>query len=117
MRLRRDNAHGEERDFFDDPNLIGFTRAGVPEVPGSGLAVLITDSQGGSKRMCVGPALAGRTFRCVLGGQRSVRVDEGGWGVFTTAPGRPAVYVPRLHPGEWLRRWAGCLNGRPRWSR
>lgn len=117
MRLRRDNAHGEERDFFDDPSLIGFTRAGTAEAPGSGLAALITDGQGGSKRMCVGPALGGRVFRCVLGGQRSVRVDAQGWGTFTTAPGRPAVYVPRLRPGEWLRRMAANLSGKRSWAK
>ena len=67
--------------------------------------------------MCVGPALGGRVFRCVLGGQRSVRVDAQGWGTFTTAPGRPAVYVPRLRPGEWLRRMAANLIGKRSWAK
>lgn len=106
MRLRMQNAHGTEHDYFDDPNVIGFTREGIPERPGSGLAAVITDAKGGEKRMFAGRAHAGRVYRCVIGGQADVQIDAEGWGVFTTAEGRLAVYVPKKRFVEWLQGYA-----------
>lgn len=34
LKVRRFNAFGEERDYFDHPNIIGFTREGLRTYPG-----------------------------------------------------------------------------------
>ncbi len=103
LSLRRWNAYGMERDYFDHCTVIGFTREGTPEIPGSGLAFLCSDGDAGFKTMQVGKRLAGRSFRCVLGGQADVEVDREGRGTFTVGAGRCSVYVPKLTAGETAR--------------
>ena len=107
MYLRKFNAYGEEHDFFDHPDVIGFTREGLVEKPGSGLACLCTDGPGGEKRMYVGKVYAGCTFRCVLGGQKNVTIDGDGCGTFAVRGGGLSVYVPRMRIGDWLDRKLG----------
>ena len=103
MRLRRTSAFGEEHRYLDDPSLAGFTREGTNTVPGSGLAFLCTDAQGGEKRMYVGRAFAGRVFRCDLGGRPPVTIDPEGFGTFSVADGGMSVYTPV--PGLLTRLW------------
>ena len=62
IKIRELYAYGTERLFFDDNSLVGFTREGDAEHPDSGVAVLITDGCGGSKRMYMGERWAGCQF-------------------------------------------------------
>ena len=101
MRLRRKNAYGEQHLYLDDPHIAGLTREGEAALPGSGLAFLCTNATGGEKRMYVGRQFAGRVFRCRLGGQRDVRIDSEGCGLFRVADGGMSVYTP--HCG-WLTK-------------
>ena len=114
LKVRRFNAFGEERDYFDHPNIIGFTREGLRTYPGSGLAFLCSDGPGGQKRMYVGTFYAGTTFRCVLGGQRSVVIDGEGCGVFSVGGGGASLYVPRLRLGDFINRKLAELRARVR---
>lgn len=104
MRLRRTHAYGEEHDYFDHPNIVGFTREGEKEESGSGLAFLCTNGEGGKKEMYVGRQFAGRTFLCVLGDQREVRVDWEGKGVFAVGEKGASVYVPAPTGEEIVRQ-------------
>lgn len=123
LTLRRLNAYGAERDYFDHPDVIGFTRSGDERHPGSGLAFLCTNAQPGSKRMQVDARLAGRTFRCVLGKGADVQVDAQGWGTFHVREQQACVWLPDLTPreraaravGEAARR-AGLLARRTWWA-
>lgn len=85
LRLRRTHARGAEHDYFDQPEIIGFTRE-------AGLAFLCASGDGGSVRMYVGAHLAGRTLRCRLGRRRSVRLDPAGWGEFSVGARGWAVW-------------------------
>ena len=96
LKIRRLNAFGEEHDYFDHCNIIGFTREGLRERPGSGLAFLCSDGPGGQKRMYVGTYFAGTTFRCVLGRQKSVVIDDEGCGVFSVGGGVLAMLRARI---------------------
>lgn len=96
LRLRRTRALGVERDWFDHPHLIGFIREGETDHPGSGLAFLCTNVEGGAKRMTVGKRFAGRWFRCALGDQADVQIDADGSGLFRVDDGGCSVYVPRM---------------------
>ena len=89
---RRDRAYGAQRDWFDDPNLVGWTREGDDAHPGSGLAVLLSDGAGGVKRMCVGGRNAGRTFAPLAGGGAAVAADSDGWAEFSCDGGGVRVY-------------------------
>ena len=103
LRIRRWYAYGEERSWFDDPHIVGFTRAGSRETPGSGLAFLCTNAAGGAKRMEVGTAFAGQVFRCAIGGQPDVTIGADGWAEFRVPDGGCSVYTPKLTFGVFLR--------------
>lgn len=102
--LRRYNAFGEEHDYFDHTEVVGFTREGLREEPGSGLAFLCSDGAGGEKRMFVGSYWAGSVFRCAVGKQPDVIIDQEGCGLFKVNGGGASVYVPRMHLGDFLNR-------------
>ena len=93
LRLRRDVALGEQTDYLDDFNIIGWTRAGVEETPGSGCAVILSDGPGGQKEMCMGAPFAGAVFVDLLGNcPGEVTLDESGCGVFPVGGGSASVW-------------------------
>ena len=102
LRLRRTHAHGEEHDYFDHPEVIGFTREGAPDMPGSGLAFLCSSGAPGEKRMYIGKKFAGRALHCVWGGLPDVRIDAEGCGLFAVKESAASVYIPRMTPAEFF---------------
>ncbi len=95
LRLRREAAYGEQVDYLDDYNIIGWTRLGDAGRPGSGCAVILTDGPGGSKKMCMGVRFAGRTFADRLGNcPGTVTLGEDGRGEFRVNGGSVSVWVP-----------------------
>lgn len=102
LRLRQTHACGAEHDYFDHPQVIGFTREGTADMPGSGLAFLCSAGCSGEKRMYIGKTLAGRTMHCVLGGWPEVRIDHEGCGLFRVREDGVSLYVPRMTPAEFL---------------
>ncbi len=92
MEVRMNCAYGFQRDYFDDPGIIGWTREGSNEGPGC--AVLVSRVKGGEKHMEVGAAHAGERWICVLGEETVVEIDENGWGVFPAKGALVAVYLP-----------------------
>ncbi len=93
MRARARCAYGAERLYFDDSSVVGFTREGDGEHEDSGAAVLLSDSVGGSKRMCVGERLAGSRMVDVLGHAAPVTVGGDGWADFAVAGGSASVWL------------------------
>lgn len=60
----------------------------------SGLAVILTDSKGGTKEMYVGKHFAGMEFTDVLKRrEEKVVIDEEGYAVFTVSDGSIGVWV------------------------
>ena len=51
IRLRKEKAYGQQNDYFDHPNYVGWTRTGDEEHIKSGLAVVISNAGDGEKRM------------------------------------------------------------------
>jgi len=95
LTARQRYAYGLQHDRFDHPNVVGWTREGTVEKPGSGLAVLLSDGPGGSKWMDVGRRHAGTQFHDYLGHRpKSVAVNEYGWGQFHVNGGSVSVWVP-----------------------
>ena len=91
LAARRDNAYGPQTDYFDDANVIGWTRAGDAEHP-SGLAVVMTDGGAGSKRMLVGRP--GSSFADVTGAIADrVTIGADGFGEFRCNDGSVSVWV------------------------
>lgn len=99
LKIRERYAYGQEHQFFDDASLVGFTREGDEEHKDSGVAVLLTDSAGGRKRMYMGTKFAGCCMVDALGGIReSVIIDADGWGEFSVEGGAVSVWVTE---GAW----------------
>ena len=94
IRARRDYAYGDQRDYFDDANLIGWTLSGDDQHPHSGLAVILSDAPGGPKTMELGRTLAGKTMRDVLMNQTEIiQLDENGCGTFPVGGGSVSVWA------------------------
>ncbi|PWS26626.1 alpha-amylase [Pedobacter yonginense] len=92
--LRKNNVYGNQRDYFDHPNCIGWTVDGAEEKPGSGIAVLLSNGSDGFKKMEVGAAFAGRVFRDRLNViDKEVVIDENGWGEFYCGAGSVSAWT------------------------
>ncbi|MCW6662128.1 alpha-amylase [Aerococcaceae bacterium NML201209] len=80
--LRKNHAYGEQIDYLDEANCIGWTRLGTEEFP-NGLAVVISNGEANVKRMNVGALNAGKIFKDYLANnETTVHIDEEGWGEF-----------------------------------
>lgn len=94
MKLRKTKAYGVQHDYLDHPNCIGWTREGDEEHKDSGLAVVISDGEGGTKRMYVGKHFAGTYFSDVMGNAKyNIKIDDEGCGEFYVNRGAVAVWV------------------------
>ena len=94
MLLRKDKAYGEQVNYFDDPDVVGFTRLGDDNHYKSGMAVIISDKYDGSKRMYVGKDFAGDKFTDALGHREDeILIDDDGFGNFVVNGGQVSVYV------------------------
>ena len=89
---RGHHAYGLQRDYFDHPNCIGFTREGDEEH--DGCAVLISNGDAGFKAMEMGKRYAGKMFVDLLQkSEATIIVDENGWADFTAPAGSVSVWV------------------------
>lgn len=87
-------AYGEQQDYFDHPNTIGWTRAGSDDFPGSGMAVIATNGVWGTKHMQVGPRHANQVFVDITGNrQEEITLDEQGAAEFLVNDGSVSVWV------------------------
>ncbi len=94
--IRKHYAHGEQIDYFDDPNTIGWVRLGTEEHPGS-LAVVLTNGDMSQLTMNVGVDQAGKIYKDLTGQNRDrVTIDENGNGLFTVPPGSLTAWAEDL---------------------
>ncbi|KZZ85367.1 alpha-amylase [Bacillus sp. SJS] len=83
LKARCNKAYGEQDDYFDHPNTIGWVRRGVDEMEGSGLAVVISNGDEGEKRMFVGEHRAGEVWVDLTNTREdTVEIEEDGFAVF-----------------------------------
>jgi alpha-amylase len=93
LSARQTYAYGEQYDYFDHPNTIGWTRLGEEDHPG-GLAVLLSNGDEGTKLMEVGQPNA--TFIDITGHiTEPVTTNDDGWGDFRCNAGSVSVWVPK----------------------
>lgn len=59
---RYHKTYGEQEDYFDHPNTIGWVRRGIADIERSGCAVIISNGDEGEKRMFVGEGRAGEVW-------------------------------------------------------
>ena len=93
MAVRSSKSYGEQHDYFDHPNTIGWTRMGTEEHPG-GLAVVMSNGEAGSKRMQA--ARADHSYYDALGNITDpIETDAEGWADFRCNAGSVSVWVPQ----------------------
>lgn len=91
---RKHFAYGEQQDYFDAPNCLGFIRYGNARHP-SGLACVMSNDGPASKRMYVGPGRAGEEWTDLLRPQAPpVIIDHCGHGLFPVEDLSVSVWVP-----------------------
>jgi len=91
--IRRDRLYGQMHDYFDDPDVVGWTCEGDDAHENSGLAVVMTDKTGGSKTMYVGTKHAGEVWRDALGNvSGEVTIGADGNASFSCADGSVSVW-------------------------
>ena len=96
IRARKYFAYGIQNDYFDDSNIIGWTREGDYEHLDSGMAVIMSDNVGGSKQMNVGVQLANSIlYDCTGNLKETVYVDQEGNGIFYCKGGSVSVWIKK----------------------
>lgn len=94
LKVRKYYAYGEQYDYFNDRNVIGFTRLGDYEHHDSGLAVVMSDGRGGGIQMNVGKKLANTMFYDCTGNlSEPVYVDNDGNGIFYCKDGSVSIWI------------------------
>jgi alpha-amylase len=97
--VRYHKAYGEQQDYFDHPNTIGWVRRGIPEIEGSGCAVVISNSEQGDKRMFVGEQRAGELWVDYSRNRKdTITIAHDGFATFPVNSGSMSVWaVQELH--------------------
>jgi alpha-amylase len=91
LKARTEYAYGNQYDYFDHPNIIGWTRLGTTNHP-KAMAVLMSDGPGGSKWMEVGKP--NTTFVDLTEHIKApVHTNEYGWAEFHCNGGSVSVWI------------------------
>ncbi|HZK09357.1 MAG TPA: alpha-amylase [Bacteroidales bacterium] len=93
LMVRREFAYGDQYDYLDHPNCIGWTRTGDEKHPG-GAAVLMSNGDNGTKRMqttAINTAYIDLTKHI----DDTITTDEDGWAEFKCLAGKVSVWVPK----------------------
>ena len=94
IRLRHSYAYGEQADYFDNEHVIGWVRRGDEEHPNSGIAVVLSNAEGGSVKMEMGRQFAGTRFYDAFGStEKPVIIGEDGTGEFSVGEQSVSVWV------------------------
>ena len=89
---RKHFAYGDQEDYFDDPHCIGWVRHG--DADHAGCVVMLSNENQAEKCIMVGPHLAGKAFRDLLGRyEHEVFVGEDGTATFSAPAGNVSVWV------------------------
>ena len=98
--VRKHHAYGEQTDYFDHFNCIGWTRLGNETYP-DGVAIVISNSEAGWKDMNMGEANAGKVFVDYLNHHADeVMINEDGWGTFPVNAGSISAWVNKAAHAE-----------------
>lgn len=91
--LRNQHAYGEQVDYLDHPNVIGWVRLG-DDVHPYGCAVLLSNGEEGEKLMNVGSINQGAVYADYTGSRTDkVTIDPDGNGLFRCNAGQVSVWV------------------------
>ena len=93
---RRAYAFGEQYDYLDHANCIGWTRLGTVATPG-GMAVVLSNADNAEKRMQTGSPET-TYIDLTEHVSRPVVTDKDGWGTFACNAASVSVWIPAKDP-------------------
>ena len=95
--VRKDNAYGNQIDYFDHANVIGWVRQGIEDKLNSGCAVLMSNGADGFKEMNMGKQNSNKNFYDVTGQfSETVNTDDNGIATFLVKENSVSVWVGKL---------------------
>jgi alpha-amylase len=100
---RKRYAYGKQKDYFDQPDCIGWTRSGHPsKSEGAGIAILLNTSwEYKTKKMLVGSSCKGEKWTDLLGWNwGGVEIDDFGEGKFIVGPRSIGIWVKEIAKGR-----------------
>ncbi len=96
LKVRNECLYGDEHDYFDHHNVIGWTYEGDLEHINSSMAVIMSDGPSGEKEMYIGKCHHGETFVDYLNNiNQEVIIDENGNGKFICDGGSVSLWVKK----------------------
>lgn len=96
IEIRKKYNYGDQVDYFEEPQLIGWVRHGDEEHPGK-LAVVISTGDMNTLTMNVGKDQAGKHYLDLTGGnENEIVIDEEGNGDFEVGPGTLAAWAEKI---------------------
>jgi alpha-amylase len=94
LEARFHKAYGEQTDYFDHPNTIGWVRHGVEEIGHSGCAVIISNGDDGEKKMYVGEDKVGEAWiDFTKSRDEQIIIEEDGFATFPVNGGSVSVWA------------------------
>lgn len=93
-------AYGDQEDYWDDPNCIGFVRRGTWDRP-AGLACVMSNAGPGEIRMAVGEMHAGEVWTDILGWEQGeATIGDDGFATFRCSGVSVSVWVRKDAEGR-----------------
>ncbi|RYU94242.1 alpha-amylase [Emticicia agri] len=97
LTLRKYYAYGQQKDYFDQQNCIGWVREGNEQYPGC--VVILSNSEKEEKKMEVGKKYSGKHYVDFLQkSKKEVIIDENGIGTFYVNRKSVSVWVLKNNP-------------------
>lgn len=94
--IRKRYAYGDQTDYMEATDLIGWVRTGNEEHPGE-LVVLISTGDAKTMRMLVGEEQAGKIFVELTGANpKEIEIEEDGYANFEVGPGTLTCWAEKL---------------------
>lgn len=95
LAIRRSKLEGQEHNYFDDPDVIGWSYDGNG-ADDKGCAVIISDRFDAGKHMYVGKQHANKNFIDALGHfRKTVMINNDGWGYFLVKGGSISCWIAK----------------------
>lgn len=93
IKARKEHAYGEQHDYFEDANCLGWVRRG--DGYNRGCAVVMSNKDAYMKPMEMGTEYAGQQFYDMLGRiDDRITIREDGWADFPCPAGNVSVWIP-----------------------
>ncbi|MDR2977657.1 MAG: alpha-amylase [Streptococcaceae bacterium] len=103
MKLRSQFEMKQQSDYLDHPDVIGWTALGDFDQEETGLAVILTNSKGGSKWMTIGAGQAHKVYVDLLGHNKdNIILNDEGRAEFPVNDGTVSIWIAQEIAAELL---------------